>query len=59
MSKGEYGIGQEVTVIINPDKPEMPYTYTGSIAGHIGAFIGFLAIGCGFIVFSFRLKKNA
>ena len=41
MSKGEYGIGRKVDILINPDKPNMPYIYSGNISGHLGGSIFF------------------
>lgn len=58
MSKGEYGIGQEVEILINPDKPNMPYTYSGNILGHLGGSAFFVVIGSGLIILSFRLKRE-
>ena len=56
MSKGEYCIGQEVEILINPNEPGMPYIYTGNIFGHLGGSCVFLLLGLVFIVYSFHKK---
>ena len=58
MQRGEYMVGEAVTITLNPDAPEKPYLYSGSFMGHFGGGIVFFLLGAGVTALSFYLKKK-
>lgn len=54
ISKGEYFVGQQVRITINPAEPNIPYIYSGDTKDSVTSAIVFAVIGCIMVFISFK-----